>query len=151
MIKKLLVVVAVLISVPSWAMSFEQSEKIYYKIAQSNGIFPTPRLVYDSDPSVNAGYGGSHIEVNAGLLRFVGGDSNQLALVLAHELAHYKLGHGRSTPSREFSADNLGARYMQRAGYNKCAGARFLKRLNTPDASTHPSSYKRVKALGCSW
>ncbi len=138
-----------MISGNTYAMSFSQAENIYTKITNANSVPVHPRFIYSNSRVVNASSGGFRITINQGMLSFVGGDSNQMALVIGHELAHYKLGHGSSTPSNEYAADRLGAQYMQHAGYNKCAGAVFLKRLSGGDSSTHPASYKRVKALGC--
>lgn len=132
----------------TYAMSLEHTSQIYNRIANANGFHVAPRLVMSPDNSINASSGGFRITVNKGMLDFMYND-DQMALVLGHELAHYKLGHRGSTISNEYAADRLGALFMQRAGYNKCNGAIFFKRLPYGDSSDHPASYKRIKALGC--
>lgn len=134
---------------PSFAMSFNQAAGIYEHILNSNGLHPAPGLVYSNDPSVNASSGGFRITLNQGMLSYVGGNKDQMALVLGHEIGHYKLGHRMSTPKNEYASDKYGARLMHNAGYNVCRGATLFKRLGGGDTKTHPAGYKRAKALGC--
>lgn len=121
--------------------------QIYQKILKANNMSgPQINFEYNSDVNAHAGWGG--IYINTGMLADVHNDS-EMALVIGHELAHYKLHHMRSTPMNEYAADQQGAYYMSKAGYNICTGAKLIKRFHAPDSATHPASDKRVHALGC--
>lgn len=146
MIKKILLLMV--ISCSSYAMSFNQAEVVYNKLVRSNGFTNYPRLVYSSSRDVNASAGGLRITVNAGLLRFVR-NSNELAVVLGHELAHYRLAHHGSTPSNEYAADSLGASYAAKGGYNRCDGAKVILRFHDKGSKTHPPSDKRYNRIKC--
>lgn len=147
-LKRVLFTILLIITGDASAMSMQHTSQIYNRIVQSNGFRIAPRLIEDSSNDINASSGGFRIIVNNGMLKFLN-DDNQMALVLGHELAHYKLGHSHSSISNEYAADHLGAIFMQRAGYNKCQGAIFFKRLPYGDSVDHPASWKRIKALGC--
>lgn len=129
------------------AMSIENARDVYYKIGRANGIsLPQLVLVYSTD--VNASTDGRKVYINSAMLSFVNNEA-EIAMVLGHELAHYRLRHRRSTPGNEYAADRLGASYMHNAGYNICRGARVIKRFNNEDSDTHPASRKRYRRLGC--
>jgi predicted Zn-dependent protease len=106
---------------------------------------------------VNAMSNGRQIAVTTGLMRFVQSD-DELAWVLAHEIAHNVLGHapearlramlsawlgatvgeaGGSAPSPrslEADADYVGAYLMARAGYELEAVRRFWQRMGDFEA-----------------
>lgn len=127
-------------------MTFQHAQQVYAKITKANGFWVIPKLGYDPTHQVNAHSGWGGIVINQGMLNFVRNDA-ELALVLGHELGHYKLGHMRSTPSNEFAADARGAYYMSKAGYNVCTGAKAMKRFNDRASSTHPDSNERYYRL----
>jgi len=128
-------------------MSFQYAQQIYNRIAQANGFSVPPlRLEYNQDVNAHAGWGAVYL--NSGMLKYVRND-DELALVLGHELGHYKLGHWRSTPANEYAADQQGAYYMSKAGYKICRGAQALRRFHSPASSTHPDSNSRYHRLGC--
>ena len=132
----------------SYAMTGGSAYSIYKQIIQANGMKKYPTLVIVKSKVNNAYSGGGKIVVFSGLLRAVA-NSDELALVLGHELGHYTLGHMMSSPAHEYAADKLGAQYMSRAGYNICRGAYYHAKRHNKDSATHPASYKRYKALGC--
>lgn len=148
MIKLLVLLVSMVISVQSYAMSFDHAKEIYIRIAKANGMFIIPKLVVKNSRNINAEARGSTIVVYTGMLANVRNDA-EMALVLGHELAHGRLGHSHSNIPNEYAADKLGAQYSGRAGYNVCLGAKFLKRMGDKDSNTHPASIKRVARLGC--
>jgi beta-barrel assembly-enhancing protease len=105
--------------------------------------------------SINAQADGRYVQINAGMLDFVAND-DELATVVAHELAHNVLKHrAMKTRSRqaEYEADRLGVWLMARAGYTIDAvlpfWTRFEKRTNAGIFAdgTHPSSKKRLAAI----
>jgi len=77
---------------------YERVNSIFLKILKSNPSLPSDsRLVLFRDNSFNAFTMGEHvIFVNVGLLNSVQNES-QIALVLAHELAHNSLNHSESS------------------------------------------------------
>lgn len=147
--KKLIIgFTSVLLSFNLYAMSFQQIGQIYDGLVKANGFKVAPRLYIDSNSSVNASSGGMRITVYRGMMDFVNNNA-EMAMVLGHELAHYSLGHPRSTIPNEYAADARGAQYIQRAGYSKCQGAMVLYRLHNGRSDTHPDSTSRYKRLGC--
>ncbi len=73
------------------------------------------------------------ILINKGILD-IAGDEDEVAFIVAHELAHGLLGHGGQGGSPFFSrmqddADCLGIEIMERAGYNPRASIRILKHI----------------------
>ena len=141
------IVLLLCISFNIYAMSFQHVQQVYARIAQANG-FSVPPLRLENNSDVNAHAGWGAIYINSGMLRAVHND-DELALVLGHELGHYKLHHWRSTPSNEYAADAQGAYYMSNAGYRICKGAQLIRRFRAPDSDTHPASEKRYHKLGC--
>ena len=105
--------------------------------------------------SINAQADGRYVQINAAMLDFVATD-DELATIVAHELAHNILRHiVLKTPSKqsEYEADRLGVALMVRAGFNIDAvvpfWTRFEKRTNAGIFAdgTHPSSKKRLAAV----
>jgi beta-barrel assembly-enhancing protease len=105
--------------------------------------------------SINARADGRYVQINAGMLDFVRND-DELAAVVAHELAHNILKHQtRKTPSKqaEYEADRLSVALVVRAGYRIDAivpfWTRFEARTNAGIFAdgTHPSKKKRIAAL----
>lgn len=100
------------------------------------------------------------IEVSTGLLDFVHG-ADELAAVLAHELAHNILRHrerlvgASAARSRAFEleADRLSVGLMHRAGFRPAAAGEFWRRMlvrGGPGPSgfgRHPSDRERIKAV----
>jgi membrane-associated protease RseP (regulator of RpoE activity) len=122
---------------------------------------------------VNASADGRRVVVSAGLLERCGTDAD-LALVIAHELAHNVLHHAARLArvgiagangflhataagtaemrATEEEADQMGVRLAQAAGYDLGGAASFLSRLQGRDgaeplSSTHPAPARRVALL----
>jgi beta-barrel assembly-enhancing protease len=104
---------------------------------------------------VNARADGRYVQIYSGMLDFVRND-DELAAVVAHELAHNILKHqARKTPSKqaEYEADRLSVALVMRAGYRIDAivpfWTRFEARTNAGIFAdgTHPSAKKRIAAL----
>lgn len=150
MIKRFILVIGALlffISNSHAAMSPQQAVSIYNKLISNARLGSVPELRFSPSMEVNAFYEGQYITVNRGLLSSVK-NSNELALVLGHELAHSSRHDSGSTQAREFAADALGAKYIRMSGYNVCSGAKWFLRQSylIPD---HPRSILRYRALGC--
>ncbi len=131
-------------------VSLMTTYSVYKKIA-SKMAQPSARLTISNSNVENA-----YCNAETNTIRFTTGilksfrNVDELALVMGHELAHCALGHkGRSNPPEEFIADKIGGIYMERAGFNKCKGAKHMKRRNDPLSITHPRDSDRVHALGC--
>ena len=145
--KKTALIILLLLSNASFAISFAEARVVYQRLTASNHLEALP-LILRQDGEINADTNGIIINVNSGLLRAVK-NQDEMALVLGHELAHAALHHQGSTPTRELAADRLGAKYSAHAGYSICKGAQLFKRFNSPASSTHPASAERVRRLGC--
>ena len=121
---------------------------------------------------VNAWADGERVVVSAGIVRRCRGDDD-LALVIAHELAHNLLHHGRrsaSLPHRqdkpflpsnvgaratyaiEEDADRLAVKLAGAAGYDLSGAESFLTDLTrsgppAPESRTHPALERRLALL----
>lgn len=123
-------------------------QEIYAKIVKANGFWTYPRLVIIDSDEVQAENRGAVIVVHKGLLRTVKND-HELALVLGHELAHGKLWHLGSTHENEYEADRVGMKYMNKAGYNRCRGAKILLKFNKEASDSHPAAKDRYNRVRC--
>lgn len=121
-------------------------------------------------PSLNAKADGRYVQVSGGLVEFVRND-DELALVIAHELAHNILGHrarldaagvsrglfagfgknrGRIRDT-ELEADRLALYLMARAGYDPAVAPTFWQRFGRKlvpgflSDGTHPGTAERVR------
>jgi beta-barrel assembly-enhancing protease len=104
---------------------------------------------------INAQADGRYVQINAAMIDFVAND-NELAAVIAHELAHNILKHrAKKTPSKqaEYEADRLSIALVARAGFDVGTvvpfWTRFEKRTSPGLFSdgTHPGTKKRLAAL----
>ena len=104
---------------------------------------------------INAQADGRYVQINAAMLDFARTDDD-LAVVVAHELAHNILRHrALHTPSKqaEYAADRMGVWLMARAGYDLDAVVPFWTRFEKRTSAgifadgTHPSSKKRLAAV----
>ena len=117
----------------------------------------------DPKAKTDAGADGDRVRVTSGLLDFVA-DDDELAAVIAHELAHNLLGHpeklsairkGKSKAIRETEneADLLSVWLMANAGYDPKASVRFWQRYGPMKggglftSATHLPWKKRVSLL----
>jgi predicted Zn-dependent protease len=112
-----------------------------------------PLFIVDS-PEVNAWCDGLKIVLYRGLIDKVENE-DELALVLAHELAHKYLRHIENDSAfviiKELQADKYGAILMMRAGYDVCAGRNimlvFMEKYGDSVLMDHPSSIFRYNQL----
>ncbi|SMF62101.1 M48 family metalloprotease [Allosphingosinicella indica] len=121
---------------------------------------------------LNAAADGSYVQLSSALVQYARGD-DELAAILAHELAHNILGHrirldsagvpsgllrnfgknARRVRATEEEADRLSVRLMINAGYDPGAAVRFWQRFGPEHghgilaSATHPGWRKRVAIL----
>src|SRR5690606_24876121 len=110
-------------------------------------LLPSSRL--------NARANGTHVLVTTGIMAQVQND-DELAAVLAHELAHNVLQHQsvanrkRSERDREIEADRLSVYLMDRAGFDARGAVTFWQRLRPSRglfSRSHPHWRHRVEIL----
>ncbi len=130
---------------------------IYEQLAINSGQQDIPPLIILDSPIINAWTDGNTITMTTSMLRTFEND-DELALVLAHEMAHAI----NKDPSRgyddvnsndtEAHADKLGAFIMMRAGFDECRGKeifKIFKRLfgDTANPVGHPDFAYRYDQL----
>ena len=147
--KFLLGVVLFLVSVSGPAQSSNQDiYRIANQILKANHLSPLKKLLIINSTEYNAMYVGNNtVVIYTGLLKNIP-NKEQLAFVIAHEIGHRDRHDTRSTYKSELAADKLGFKYIQKAGFNMCKGAEFLRNLSG-DANTHPDGKIRFAASGC--
>jgi hypothetical protein len=127
---------------------------------------PSHFLIGDAKGLRGVSSDGRQVGISAEMLDYVAND-DELALVLAHELAHNILGHnkgvaafraagedrsGRSKKSREAEADRWALYLMARAGYDVSVAPGFWRRWGPKtsfgifNAGTHPGWRERAAA-----
>lgn len=91
---------------------------------------------------------GEQIYITSELMRTVPDDVN-LALIVAHEMAHAIEGHQRKDKALELKADRMALIMMSRAGYDINKAIEYWRRANHPHANfqeaskTHPTISER--------
>jgi len=149
---------------PKHKYSKEDVKKIYDKLlAQTGQTQDGAVLVLEENPTINAYTDGTKVVIYRGMLDYVQND-DELALVLAHEIAHDMLKHVAypefsvdqlTTSVAEANADKMGALYMLKAGYSVCNGRelwhRFEKTEGNYQGFDHPTYGYRYNELnvGC--
>lgn len=143
---RILVALALLgLSTFASASTAVEATAIYNNIIRATGMFFYPKLKFSNSKEVNAYQSGSTITINQGMLNITNKD--ELALVIGHELAHYKLGHHNSNHRNEYAADALGYQYAAKAGYNVCRGKNLFKKFRKGASNTHPDPRDRINRL----
>lgn len=104
------------------------------------------RVRMDDSRAVNASAGNGWITVTRGMVAATSPD--ELAFVVAHEMAHGIDLHWRSTPARELEADAIALRLVTSAGFDPDAPRSLLARFVHRHGPTHPTARQRVAALG---
>lgn len=102
-----------------------------------------PTFYFSSNKSMNAKSIGSDIIFNMGAVNKL--TREEFALLSGHEIAHYYLGHTKSSKRAELEADRLGAELACNAGFDPQQGIsvfRFAYR-----SSSHPSVTERIEAV----
>lgn len=159
-----IVITVLLITIDCWYKenytSFIALEKRYTKMYERLKLFTQqspPPFYYVQSDTVSAYVNTSSVVLYSGMAEFAEND-HQVAMVLAHEIAHYELGHVLSYRGqaiqimREAMADKLSVYYMEKAGYDVCKGLLIWKKMikkygDKPYYSNHPSSSYRLEAL----
>jgi Zn-dependent protease with chaperone function len=111
---------------------------------------------------LNAVADGMFVQLTTGVMQEAR-DDDELAFIIAHEMAHNILGHrkrldqiGRSAANvraAEIEADRLGLRLMHKAGYDPAAAARFWTRFGRKTGAgifsdgTHLRTKTRIRLL----
>ncbi len=119
------------------------------------------QLSLSPSSGLNAWSDGRHIVLTMGMDQFAG-DDDQIAFVIAHEMAHNILGHF-TRPSkmgifgsfrgrdRELDADGFAVRLMANSGYQPAAGIAFLehsqRRLWWAFSFDHPGFGNRIRIV----
>lgn len=118
-------------------------------------------LIIDENSQLNAYTDGTKVVLFRGMINFVA-NTDELALILSHELAHVALRHvvfpqfANESLATEANADKMGAVYMMKAGYNICIAREFWKRMRdgygNSQGGSHPDYSYRYDELniGCS-
>lgn len=120
------------------------------------------RFVVMPDREVNAWSNGKYVAVSSAMMALIA-DDDELAFVVAHEMAHNLLGHngggavaarllggeGRaSSRNRELAADALALRFVIAAGYDPDAAQELLDRMQAGGhgggALSHPAISRRI-------
>jgi hypothetical protein len=117
-------------------------------------VCASPTLLIRS-PDMNAATDGNAVAITTGLYATLR-SSDELAVILGHELAHDILGHTRSgwraDPIREIEADRKGLELAARAGFDIRAAPALWSRLNAIGVAggisqTHPTGPERETAI----
>lgn len=146
MIKRLLLVVVLLTSLNAFAVTTKQQAiQIYNNIIRANHFWNYPKLRFSSSKEMNASASRMYITINQGMLDKT--NLSELALVIGHELGHFKLRHNGSTPRNELEADKRGYEYASKAGYDAHKGKNVFKKFKQRRSNTHPHPKDRYKAL----
>ena len=109
----------------------------------------TPVNLVVSD-NINGHTDGEEIYISSGLLSSVSDDTN-LALIIAHEMAHMIAGHANKTPSQalELEADRMALVLMARAGFDIESAVQYWEGTSHPhdgeDENSHPTPQARYE------
>jgi hypothetical protein len=120
-------------------------------------------VVVMPEHDLNAWSDGHYVAVTTRMMEFANTD-DELAFVVAHEMAHNILGHSdevtntmfpaghrQSEKDQEFAADALGVAIMASAGYNVQAANQFLARTRRTRwmdlAISHPGIGRRMRGV----
>ena len=122
---------------------------IYKKITKSNGFWIRPFLCIKNHRGLNANANMFRIQIYQGAINTYNED--EMALLIGHELAHWanwdSFRFFKDNHQKEFDADELGAKYMVKAGYNlKNALSKFDK-MGQRETKSHPHPQERKKRL----
>ncbi len=128
-------------------------QKIYHQLVIAVGERGLPdTVIISSAKDINAWTDGVNITITTALINVIQ-NKDQLAFILAHEMAHYINAdvYTESIPQtlKEAHADKLGAFIMMRAGFDECKGKEVFKVFldNYGDsalATDHPSLAYRL-------
>jgi membrane-associated protease RseP (regulator of RpoE activity) len=128
----------------------ENGQEFLARIRPDTACDIPSKVVFSND--VNGHTDGTDVLITSALMRSVPDDTN-LALVIAHEMAHVIAGHTEMVPSQtlELEADRMALVLMARAGYDVEAAVAYWKTANHPHEggtlaeSSHPSTRERYE------
>ncbi len=128
----------------------ENGQEFLARIRPDTACDIPSRVVFSND--VNGHTDGREVLITSALMRSVPDDTN-LALVIAHEMAHVIAGHVERAPAQalELEADRMALVLMARAGYDVDAAVRYWETAEHPHEgggaadNTHPSTRERYK------
>lgn len=134
--------------------------KIYKDLSANTGQIMPPLKIIDS-PIINAWTDGSNITFTTGILAVLDNE-DEIAGVLAHEMAHNMLRHmwannGLDQVDMEAHADKIGAFLLLRSGYDVCKARNFWDTLRHTEygeqanIGDHPGYSFRYYALSMPW
>ncbi len=135
----------------------ENAYKVYDKLLRAAGYeFGFIKLEIVDNPVANAWTNGSTVVLTTGIIRELK-TIEEMAAVLAHEIAHNTLGHtyGAKQPKnfprhfREINADRMAVFLLTKAGYGICGSHTFWKRIVEKrglymNHGSHPTSQFRM-------
>lgn len=144
-----------LLLMPSIIYSFSKNESVllatYTRIIKANHFNFYPKIKYSNnkkDCQGSLACSNWHLIIFKAVSKHHVQNQDELAFVLGHELAHYKLWHLKSNYYNEYQADKYGVKYMKAAGFNHCKGVQILKRFG-PVSKTHPAGIDRYNQVKC--
>ena len=133
----------------AFALTYERDGQRYEASLATEKICGYPVNVFFSD-HINGHTDGQEIWITSGLMRSVKSDVN-LALIIAHEMAHAIAGHQDLIPTKalELEADAMALVMLERAGYDSDAVIEYWQFAPRPHAKrsfagTHPSMGERL-------
>lgn len=123
-------------------------QRLTYAAGFSSPI--NPQIVRDKDPMALSYPDGTTI-LSIPLLRRLNSEA-ELAFVLAHELAHLRLGHFKRRkliPADELKCDSIALGYLVNAGYSASAAVSALQKFEYTEivADRYPPSRIRIARL----
>lgn len=107
-----------------------------------------PAKVIHDDDAINGHTDGREVLITSALMRAVPDDTN-LALIVAHEMAHVIAGHNLQSQAIELEADRMALVLLARAGYDVEAAVAYWAEAVHPHGggkageSTHPTLQAR--------
>lgn len=106
-----------------------------------------PTFAVTRGGAINGRSNAGHITFSQGTMTRLTAD--EFALLAGHEIAHWYLGHQRSSIDAELAADRLGAQLACRAGYDAARGSTVFRFVG--QGRTHPPRDLRRAAVleGC--
>lgn len=139
-------------------------QDIYNNIAKNTGRWDElPPLYMIGNPwsvwTINAFAGNHGIYFTYGMMLAAKND-DEIAMLMAHEMAHELLGHVShpylpESALAEAQADQLGAFLMMRSGYDICKGRMFWVRMRDMSGDdivgSHPNASTRIYQLNMPW
>ncbi len=148
MIKELIIIIAIIWSTSSAAVTFKQTKEIFAKVQNAAGYHVVLKLD-NKEGDVNAFSTGYSIIVTKEMLNFCTTKS-QMAFVLGHEIAHHSFNSRGSDKKEELAADLRGFQIAKKAGYNKGA-IPFLKKakktFGDKGGKVHPDWSIRINQI----